>query len=1358
MRKTLRHLSLLSSLAFLSFFNQIYGQTFERAEIVSGLGILEQNSGVSVVDYNGDNVMDIFVVGEGIDVNGVERTHSRLFRNNNDGSFTDVTNASGLTNLLIQDYSQDGIFYSFDGYKQGAFWGDFNNDGFPDVFFTNTFNVLLYQNNGDGTFTNVTTSAGFNVATGCQYMGATWFDYDNDSYLDIYINDWGGCATNLLYHNNGDGTFTDVTGTMGIAEGIPSRQSFTAMPFDFNQDGYMDLYVSNDFNDENYLYINQSGTGFIEQASAVGLDNDFDDMGIAMGDFNVDGNFDFFITGIDETALFLNNGDNTFSEQSVANGITGTGWAWGTKFADFDLDGDEDLFVANGYTFEGRGAEYNVYFKNNYVEGLNNFVNNTTAVNLHDSTISIEAVDFDYDNDGDLDLFLTNSDTHSYLYENKLLNFDAPVTQHWFKVSLEGTTSNRSAIGTEVTIVTNSGTFKRYFTGVGFLGQSIKPVHFGLNGDTQITSLTIKWPSGLIETHNNLNADTHVKATEGAGIVDLSISPSVKIYGCTDPTSCNYNPSATVNDNSCTYLPEGTISGAVTSGFLRQETYSYPATGTSIFWSVRGGELVSGQGTPSIVVKWGLNETGKITVSESDGNCSSPVVELDVDIILQQTQDHISIARLWNEALLEAIRKDFARPTVHARNLFHSSVVMYDIWAIYDGILAHPSPQSHARPYFVGNEIHGFNSSLLPFVPQEGFINSNNEAISYAMYRLLSHRFQNSPGAFETQQRFDYLMDELGYDINYTSSNYQSGNAADLGNYVAQLMINYGFTDGARESSGYDNDHYQPVNPPLAPAYESNTLVDPNRWQSLSLETYIDQSGNLIDGAAIPFLSPEWGDVYPFAMTDGDKTTYQRDGNDYQVYHDPSSPPYIDNTNSSAQSESYKWTFSLVSIWGSHLDPNDGVMWDISPNSKGNIPFSSLPTSYLQHPSFYDLFDGGDIGTGHSMNPVTGQPYDPQIVPRGDYTRVLAEFWADGPDSETPPGHWFTLLNHVTDHPEFDKSAAGLDMYSIPDNVVLEWDVKAYFVLGGAMHDAAISAWSVKGWYDYLRPISAIRYMADLGQSTDTGLANYHPQGIPLQPGYIEVVDAGDPLAGASNQHVGKIKLYSWKGHDFVNNTDTDTAGVGWILSEDWWPYQRPSFVTPPFAGYVSGHSTYSRAAAEVMTLITGDEYFPGGMGEFEARKNEFLVFEEGPSVDITLQWATYRDASDQCSLSRIWGGIHPSVDDIPGRIMGEAIGVGAFDFAVPYFTSNTLGVSDFSISNTYPNPVASGGVINVSNASKQTTYKLIDIRGRYIALNQTSFNPQTGIAKITIPSSTETGVYVLTNDNGGTKKIIVTK
>ena len=124
-------------------------------------------------------------------------------------------------------------------------------------------------------------------------------------------------------------------------------------------------------------------------------------------------------------------------------------------------------------------------------------------------------------------------------------------------------------------------------------------------------------------------------------------------------------------------------------------------------------------------------------------------------------------------------------------------------------------------------------------------------------------------------------------------------------------------------------------------------------------------------------------------------------------------------------------------------------------------------------------------------------------------------------------------------------------------------------------------------------------------------------------------------------------------------------------MAEEWWPYQRPTFVTPNFAGYVSGHSTYSRAAAEALTLFTGSPYFPGGMGEYMARENEFLVFEEGPSQDVKLQWASYRDASDQCSLSRIWGGIHPYIDDIPGRFIGSTIGVESFNYGAAYFESS---------------------------------------------------------------------------------------
>ncbi|MCB0447412.1 MAG: T9SS type A sorting domain-containing protein, partial [Gelidibacter sp.] len=559
------------------------------------------------------------------------------------------------------------------------------------------------------------------------------------------------------------------------------------------------------------------------------------------------------------------------------------------------------------------------------------------------------------------------------------------------------------------------------------------------------------------------------------------------------------------------------------------------------------------------------------------------------------------------------------------------------------------------------------------------------------------------------------------------------------GNYIAETIIAYGNLDGSRELSQFDNAYYQPINSALAPVVPTTVLMqDPNRWQPLSLDAFIDQSGNLIPGTTIDFLSPEWGNVLPFAMSEEDMTSYQREGNTYNVFNDPGAPPYLSLSENNVSSDAYKLGFSMVSIWGSHLDPADGVLWDISPAALGNTNIDEFPTDYEDYPNFYNVLEGGDIGTGHSQNPVTGESYESNIVPRGDYTRVLAEFWADGPDSETPPGHWFTILNHVNDHPLFEKKFQG-EGDVLND---LEWDVKSYFILGGTMHDAAISAWSIKGWYDYVRPVSAIRYMALLGQSTDETIDNYNFGGIPLVDGYVEVVEPGDPLAGLTNQHVGKIKLYTWRGPDFIDNEETDEAGVGWILAENWWPYQRPTFVTPPFAGFVSGHSTYSRAAAEVLTKITGSEFFPGGMGEFVAKQNEFLVFEDGPSVDVTLQWATYRDASDQTSLSRIWGGIHPPADDIPGRIIGEKIGLNAFDFAVPYFSGEINTVQDES-QIVFPNPVENFEVF-ITNTNALDSFSLFDIRGRQIAILNTDFNEFSKRTRLQFPHDTSEGLYIL--------------
>ena len=611
-----------------------------------------------------------------------------------------------------------------------------------------------------------------------------------------------------------------------------------------------------------------------------------------------------------------------------------------------------------------------------------------------------------------------------------------------------------------------------------------------------------------------------------------------------------------------------------------------------------------------------------------------------------------SVARQWNEALLNAVRSDFARPTVHARNLFHTSAAMYDAWAVYDDM---------AGTYLLGKQVAGFACDLTAFAVPLDVHPAREEAISFAVYRLILHRFANSPGAVEIMNSVNTLMQTLGFDTADVSVDYAGGSAAALGNYIADCYIQFGLQDGANEVNDYANEWYEPVNPPIEPELPGNPdIIDLDRWQPISVTQFIDQAGNPILGTP-EFLGAEWGQVEPFALTDADKTTYQRDGFDYEVYFDPGIPP----TSAGPLWAEYKWGFELVVVWSSHLDPADGVMVDISPASLGNIQL--YPANPGEYPQFYDLLNGGDASTGYASNPVTGAPYDQQIVPRGDYTRVLAEFWADGPDSETPPGHWFVIMNEVNDHPDLVKRFEGASEELGP----LEWDVKSYFALGGAMHDSAIAAWGIKGWYDYIRPVSAIRAMTDRGQSSDPMLPSYSVDGIPLEPGYIELVQAGDPLAGAANESVNKIKLFAWRGPDFIDDPAVDQAGVGWILAENWWPYQRPSFVTPPFAGYISGHSTYSRAGAEILAALTGSEYFPGGMSDFEITANEFLVFEEGPSVDMTLQWATYRDASDQCSLSRIWGGIHPPADDIPGRLIGEQIGLDAFELASQYFEGN---------------------------------------------------------------------------------------
>ncbi|YCM43311.1 vanadium-dependent haloperoxidase [Verrucomicrobiaceae bacterium 227] len=232
----------------------------------------------------------------------------------------------------------------------------------------------------------------------------------------------------------------------------------------------------------------------------------------------------------------------------------------------------------------------------------------------------------------------------------------------------------------------------------------------------------------------------------------------------------------------------------------------------------------------------------------------------------------------------------------------------------------------------------------------------------------------------------------------------------------------------------------------------------------------------------------------------------------------------------------------------------------------------------------------------------------------------------------------------------------------------LEWDVKIYLTLNGALHDSAIAAWHTKVQYDYVRPITSVRHLGELGQSSDPEGPSYHPNGLPLSPGLVEVVTSGTSAAGQRHEGlaINSIAIMAWRGES------AEGGGVGWIPATEWIPYQRSTFVTPAFAGYVSGHSTFSRAAAEDLSSMTGSSYFPGGLGQHTISAGS-LQFEDGPDEAIELQWATYFDAADQAGLSRIYGGIHVEADDLAGRIIGAQAGRASVGRALELFDGSAL-------------------------------------------------------------------------------------
>lgn len=568
-----------------------------------------------------------------------------------------------------------------------------------------------------------------------------------------------------------------------------------------------------------------------------------------------------------------------------------------------------------------------------------------------------------------------------------------------------------------------------------------------------------------------------------------------------------------------------------------------------------------------------------------------------------------SIARRWNEQILGAIRRDLPRPTVHARNLFHLSAALWDAWAAWDpaarGVFAH-------------------ERAAAPDVEA-----ARREALSYAALRLLDHRYAAAAGGAVSSACFRAFMLKLGYPPDDATLSGDSPRA--VGNRVGQAVIDATREDGANEQADYaDTTGFTSAAPALPVESPSPPAADIDLWQPLDLAIAATQNGIPLAPGVQKYVGAHWGKVAPFALVRPSPGA---------PYVDPGPPPALTPA-------TMGWVVELIRR-SAQLGVDPAQTIDISPGATGNNPL------------------GTNAGAGHPQNPVTGQPYAPQVVRLGDFGRVLAEVWADGPRSETPPGHWNLIANQAFQDPRFARRWRG----GGPTLAPLEWDVRAYLALNGALHDAAIAAWEVKRAFLRSRPITLIRTSAALGQSSDSGQAAYHPKGLPLVPGLIEVVTAasaapGGRHAGLQNA-VGQVAIRAWRGEP---GDVRQVSGVGWLRGVEWVPYQKRDFVTPAFPGFISGHSCFSRAAAVTLAALTGSDFFPGGLGELPVAAGTSLTFEQGPSQPVVLQWATWFDAADQAGQSRLWGGIHIEADDFAGRRVGAQVGAAAAAKAESYF------------------------------------------------------------------------------------------
>jgi enediyne biosynthesis protein E4 len=510
------------------------GTTDDKPIVDSILG------GVALLDYDNDGYLDIYFTN-GANLPGLTKTnrgfYNRLYHNNHDGTFTDVTEKAGVQGV---------------GYSIGAAAADFDNDGWTDLYVTGINRNILYRNNGDGTFTDITERAGVSgrPAHGKKLLSvsAAWVDYDNDGLLDLFITnylDWTpenskvcgpagrrlSCPPSLyegqpslLYHNNGDGTFTDVSQALGIAGQIGKGMGVAVA--DYDSDGWMDIFVAND-NQRNFLFRNRNGKGFDELGveASVAYSEDgvpVSSMGVDFRDWNNDGHPSLFVTALggETFLLFRNEGNGLFHVDTYGAKMGFSSFkmsGWGAGIYDFDNDGYKDLFSANSHVSENADLDPQQHYRQPDAV-FHNLKNGTFAdVSAHAGKAFTEVAAHrgcafgDLNNDGKIDVVVSAIGGPAELLYNT-----SPTSSHWILIQTIGVKSNRDGIGTQVKVTGRSGLvqYNQVTTAGSYASSSDKRAHFGLGSDTLIREIELRWPSGTVQVLRNIKPDQILKVTE----------------------------------------------------------------------------------------------------------------------------------------------------------------------------------------------------------------------------------------------------------------------------------------------------------------------------------------------------------------------------------------------------------------------------------------------------------------------------------------------------------------------------------------------------------------------------------------------------------------------------------------------------------------------------------------------------------------------------------------------------------------------------------------------------------------------------------------------------------------------------